>query len=74
MEVVGDERPCEAVGLGLYEKAAEAGDKISAVVVIPKNVGSFDAAHDDMLKHAGDIESRLSWHVRENSRRIDLMQ
>ncbi len=53
--------PGIAIGFSFDEQAAEPINK-TASIIISENRGPFNAANDDMLQQARDIESRLSWH------------
>ena len=63
MNVVGQQRPGEAVGVGLDEEPGEASKKLLAVTVVAEDGATVDAADDHMLEQVGSIETCGSWHV-----------
>jgi hypothetical protein len=74
MEMIGDQSPGKTVGFSFDKKAAEAGKKLITVIIVQKNFGPFNASYDDVLQEAGDIESGLSRHGREDSKKRRLKQ
>jgi hypothetical protein len=45
-----------------FRYLADSRKRMLAVLVIPKNRGSLDAANHHMMKGPGCIQSRLAWH------------
>lgn len=62
MNMIGNQRPGVAVGIGFDEKGRETIDKILTIRIVPEDIPTFDTANDNMLQKAGDVEARLAWH------------
>lgn len=60
--MVGHQRPRVQAGAGFADQAAQPIEKPAAILVGEEDPPSFDAAHDDVVKRAGEIESRSARH------------
>lgn len=62
MNVVGHQRPSEAICSGLNEEFREVNEKSSAVGVVPEDIAAINTANNYMLEQVGNIETGGSWH------------
>jgi hypothetical protein len=67
MEMIGQEAPREARGLGVRQQAGQAPDKVAAVLVTSENIALLNAPHHHMVHHSRSIETRPAWHGRRYS-------
>ena len=74
MEMIGHKRPGITGGLRFCQYAAEAFQKISAVLRIDKNFASSDTASHNMLKRSGGIDARHSWHTQPVARGAEIIK
>ena len=62
MEVVWNERPGVALGLGFLKDHSKSFQKGLAVLVVPKDFSAFDPSGHYVLKDTRGIKSCLAWH------------
>jgi len=70
MEMIGDKRPSKAVGASFHQQAGQALYKATSIIIVQKNIGTFNPPDDDVLQKARDVDSSLSWHGGKNSRKV----
>ena len=63
MNMIGHERPGEAIGTGLDKKFRKALQKALSVAVIAKNVAPINTTDDNVLQNVRHIKAGGSWHV-----------
>ena len=63
MEVVGNQRPRVAFGLGLIEYRTQPVDKGVAVSIVIENRAMLDAAGDDVMQRSGGVYAGLAGHA-----------
>ena len=61
--MIWDQRLDKAIGLRLDKQFNQTGNKLPAIVIIPKDFGTIDAAHYHMLQQTGGIKAGKSWHA-----------
>ena len=62
MEMVAEQGPGVAVGFGLRQEEAEAGEEIKAILNIKENGSLLYPSDDNVLKQSGDIYAGVSGH------------
>jgi hypothetical protein len=62
MNMIVHQNPGNDSGSGGFSDLTKPRKKMLTVLVIPKNIGPFDAANHHMMKRSWCIQSRLSWH------------
>ena len=64
MEVVGDQRPGEAVRGGGVEYEGQTLQEAVAIHIVQKNGAHLDPPHHDMVQRPRPINARFPWHSR----------
>jgi hypothetical protein len=62
VNVIGHQRPGEAVGAVLDEEFRETPKKAPTVAIVPEDIATADASNDDVLQEVGQIYAGRSWH------------
>jgi hypothetical protein len=62
MEMVVKQGPGVAVGFGLRQEEAEAGEEIETILIVKENGSFLDPSDDNVLKQSGDIYAGMSGH------------
>lgn len=62
MKMVVEQGPGVAVGFGLRQEEAEAGEEIEAILIVKENGSFLDPSDDNVLKQSGDIYAGMSGH------------
>lgn len=62
MCMVVEQRPGKAIGAGLLQQMREAVKEGLSVLIIEKDLSSFDAPDDDMLEKTWIVDASGSWH------------
>ncbi len=62
MEMVGDQRPCVALRLSLFQDNGQTIQKGFSVLVVPEDFTAFNSPGHYMLQKAGSIKSSLARH------------
>jgi len=57
VNVIGQKRPGQAVGIGLLEKRRKAVEKKCTVLVVDEDRATFYAVDNDMVQQTGDVEA-----------------
>jgi hypothetical protein len=70
MEMVGQQGPSVTFRPGFNEESGKTIDQVLPVLVVAKDVAPFYPTNDYMLKDTGNVNSRETWHARENSKRL----
>jgi hypothetical protein len=70
MEMVGQQGPGVTFRPGFNEESGKTIDQVLPVLVVAKDVAPFYPTNDYMLKDTGNVNSRETWHERENSKRL----
>jgi len=62
VKVVVEQGPGVAVGFGLRQENAEAGEKICPVLIVKEDGALLDPSDDNVLKQSGNIYAGMSRH------------
>lgn len=55
--MVGQQRPGETVGLRFPQKRGEVFENERPILIVQEDRATFNAAHDDVMQQAGNIEA-----------------
>jgi hypothetical protein len=61
--MIWNEGPGIAVGAGFRQQLMQALNKVGAVIIIVKDIATFNSADDNMVEKVGAVDAWLSGHA-----------
>jgi hypothetical protein len=68
MCMIVEQSPGKAIGAGLFQQMRETVKEELSILIIEKDLSSFDAPDDDMLEKTWIVNASGSWHGGKRSR------
>jgi hypothetical protein len=63
MKMIIEQGPGKAPGARLLQKGRKACEKILSVLIVKKDVASFDAPDNDVMQKTGNVYTGITWHT-----------
>jgi len=61
--MIVEQRPGEAPGARLLQEEGESCEELFPVLIVKKDVASFDASDNDVMKKTGNVYAGITWHA-----------
>jgi len=63
MEMIGNQRPGQALGRDFIAKGRQTADEIIPICIVFENWATFNTTTDNVMETAGDIDASLTGHA-----------